>query len=70
MARSMIACATVMALSAAGATGQTGASLLVAGGEGDHIVRYGLDDGKVIDHFVADGVSSLDFPFAMAIGPD
>ncbi len=50
--------------------GETGATILAAGGAGDHIVRYRLDDGEVIDHFVADGVSSLDFPFALELGPD
>ena len=66
MLRTVIASVGVLGL-AVGASAQT---ILAAGGEGNHIVRYRLDDGGVIDHFVADGVSALDFPFAMAIAPD
>ncbi len=65
----MFPAACAIATSAA-CGGETGATILAAGGAGDHIVRYRLDDGEVIDHFVADGVSSLDFPFALQLGPD
>ncbi len=61
--------ACILAPSAACA-GETGVNILAAGGEGNHVVRYRLDDGEVIDHFVAGGVSSLAFPFALELGPD
>ena len=62
--------ASAIGMAAVAAMGDMGTTILAAGGEGNHIVRYHLESGSVIDHFVADGVSSMQFPFALRLHPD
>ncbi|UYV11224.1 MAG: NHL repeat-containing protein [Phycisphaera sp.] len=60
-----------LGLAAAGAPahGQT-QHLLVGDYAGDRIVRFGWPDGRVIDHFVAAGLSPLANTRTMVLGPD
>ena len=51
------------------ALGQPSA-MLVASGNLDAIVRYEVDSCNPIDHFVGSGVSDLEMPTGMAVGPD
>lgn len=45
--------------------------LLVSGdGNGGQVIRYHGDSGDPFDHFVGDGIGSLDGPVRMARGPD
>lgn len=45
-------------------------AMLVADLDSDFIVRYEFDSCNPIDHFVGNGISDLDNPSNMAIGPD